>query len=221
MGNDSDNYLMLSGIQHYFFCKRQWALIHIEQYWKDNALTAQGREVHDKVDQPQIKEKRKNIFYSRAMPVVSNKLHFVGKLDLVEFRQEDRGIELKDKDGKWFPYIVEYKRGKPKKSNIDIVQLTAEVMALEETLEIKIESAYFYYNEVRRRQEVFITEDLRKIVINAAKDMYEHFKTGKIFKAENYKNCSKCSLEDYCMPRLTKKKKNVKNYLRRQYYEKT
>ncbi len=213
--NNPDDYLMLSGIQHYFFCKRQWALIHIEQYWKENALTAKGNILHKKVDQPYLKERRGDVFYSRAMPVISHKLKFVGKLDMVEFYKDKDGIKLDGEKGLWKPVIVEYKNGKPKFYDYDKMQLVAEVIALEETLDINMDKAYFYYNSVRRRVEVEITESMREKVKEASKDMMEHFLLGSTFDAENYKNCSKCSLVDYCLPRITKKRKNIDNYLER------
>ncbi|MDO5688661.1 MAG: CRISPR-associated protein Cas4 [Tissierellia bacterium] len=216
-----EDYLLLSGIQHYFFCKRQWSLIHVEQYWIENVFTVEGKLIHDKVDQPSLKEKRKDVFYSRAMPVVSHELKFIGKLDLVEFRRDPSGVEVEGREGRWSPVVVEYKRGKPKKSDYDEVQLTAQVMALEEALHTKIPISYFYYHSLRRREEVIVTDELRQKVRFAAKDMMEHFLDGSVFRAENYKNCSRCSLIEYCMPRLTKKRKSVENYIRRQCDEET
>lgn len=209
-----DEYLFLSGIQHYFYCKRQWALIHIEQYWKENALTTEGRFLHEKVDQPYLKERRKDIIYSRSIPVISHQLQFRGVLDMVEFHQGKKGVVLNNEEGLWNPNIVEYKKGKPKEDICDQMQLTAEVIALEETLNTTIDHAYLYYNEVRRRQKVNITEEMRKKVFDASREMMSHFVTGTSFDAEPSKSCNRCSLKDYCIPRLTKKKKNVKQYLK-------
>lgn len=89
-----DDYLMLSGIQHFYFCKRQWALIHIEQVWSDNSFTAEGNELHEITDKPYLKEKRKDIIISRAIPVSSKILGLSGILDTVEFVKGDKGIEL-------------------------------------------------------------------------------------------------------------------------------
>lgn len=209
-----DEYLLLSGIQHYFFCKRQWALIHIEQYWKENALTTEGRFLHEKVDQPYLKERRRGIIYSRSIPVISHLLRFRGVLDMVEFHQGKKGIVLNNEKGLWDPIIVEYKKGKPKEDICDHMQLTAEVIALEETLHTSIDHAFLYYNEVRRRQKVLITLEMREKVIDASREMMNHFILGNTFNAEPSKNCNRCSLKDYCLPRLTKKRKNVGRYLR-------
>ena len=78
-----DEYLMLSGIQHFLFCKRQWALIHIEGDWTENSFTAEGQIIHQKVDKPFIKEKRKDLIISRAVPVSSKKLGLSGRLDVI------------------------------------------------------------------------------------------------------------------------------------------
>ncbi|WP_101772268.1 CRISPR-associated protein Cas4 [Peptostreptococcus faecalis] len=216
MGTENaDDYLMLSGIQHDFFCKRQWALIHIEQYWKENELTVSGNILHKKVDQPFLKERRGNKFFSRAIPVISHKLKFVGKLDMVEFHKDKNGVEINGEKGCWKPIIIEYKNGKPKIYDYDRMQLVAEVIALEETLKVDIDKAYFFYNDIKRREEVIVTDDDRNKVLEASKEMMKHFNLGSTFEGESHKNCSKCSLIEYCMPRVTKKKKNIDNYLER------
>lgn len=115
MSYKEDEYLMLSGIQHYYFCKRQWGLIHIDQQWAENSYTVEGQQLHAKADNPAIKEKRKDMFISRAIHVSSSSLGLSGVLDVVEFYKKMNGISFAGKKGTWQPYIVEYKRGKPKK----------------------------------------------------------------------------------------------------------
>lgn len=212
--HNPDNYLYLSGIQHYFFCARQWSLIHIEQYWEENALTMEGRFLHEKVDQPEIKERRKGIILSRGMPVISHRLKLRGVLDMVEFHQDDHGIHIAEESGKWTPHIVEYKKGKPKKDLCDHMHLTAEVIALEEALDTSINVAYLYYHQTRRRERVEITNQMRKTALDASTDMMKHFKSGTTIKAVPNKNCNRCSLKDYCLPRLTKKPRNISSYLK-------
>lgn len=104
-----EDYLMLSGIQHFYFCKRQWALIHIEQQWADNQATMEGNYLHERADDPFFTESRKNIIISRAVPVSSSVLGLSGILDVLEFHKEESGVILPDKDGYWVPQIVEYK----------------------------------------------------------------------------------------------------------------
>lgn len=210
---DEDDYLMLNGIQHFLFCKRQWALIHIENIWSENSFTAEGQVIHTKVDQPFIKEKRKNIIISRAMSVSSKSLGLSGRLDVIEFHKSDEGIDLKNRRGKWLPVIVEYKRGKKKKYNYDNAQLMAQAICVEENFNIKIDYGYLYYNETDTREKVEFTDELRNVTIKAAQEMHRYYDEKIIPRAENYKNCRMCSLYNECSPRITKKIKNVGNYI--------
>lgn len=212
MYNDED-LLPLSGIQHFYFCKRQWALIHVEQQWSENMATAEGRIIHKKADDPYIIESRRNTFISRAMPLVSYKLGFYGVADIVEFVAAKKGIRVKGRDGEWIPNIVEYKRGKPKDDERDVVQLVAQVLCLEEMLNCRIESSCFFYNEIKRRHKVEITDQLRNKVMEMSKEMHKIYNQKITPKAESGKHCRACSLVDICMPRLTNKKVNVANYI--------
>lgn len=208
-----DDYLMLSGIQHFYFCKRQWALIHIEQVWSDNSFTAEGNKLHEITDDPYLKEKRKDVIISRSIPVSSKILGLSGILDTVEFIRGDKGIEIANKKGLWMPNIVEYKRGKAKKDNRDVVQLVAQVMCLEEKYNIKIESADLFYFSTKKRDTIDITDKLKDEVRLIAAQMHTMYENRLTPDAEYFKNCTMCSLYDLCMPRLTKKKKSVQNYL--------
>ena len=208
-----NDYLMLSGIQHFQFCKRQWSLIHIEQQWSDNEATAHGQILHKKADDPYIKEKRNNIIISRAMHVSSKELGFYGILDVVEFHKDARGIELNGRNGKWLPIIVEYKRGKDKKDIYDIVQLVAQAICLEETLKCTIDYSYLYYHRVNQKKRIEITPELRQEVVSLASQMHEYYDQKIVPKAEYFKNCQLCSLVDICMPRLSKKNRNIDNYI--------
>lgn len=215
-----DEYLMLSGIQHFYFCKRQWCLIHIEQQWSDNEATKEGEYLHENADNPFLKESRKDIFFSRSMPVSSKKLGLNGILDVVEFKRsnEKEGIEISKKSGYWIPKIVEYKRGKEKKDLRDVVQLVAEVICLEETLNIKMEESFLFYDTTKKRKKIEITDDLRDLVKKLSIEMHQYYKLKNTAIAENYKNCTKCSLYDMCIPKITKKRKNTKNYINSKIY---
>ena len=79
MAYKEDEYLMLSGIQHFKFCRRQWALIHIEQQWSENVHTVIGELMHKKVHDPSVKEKRKETLLVRALPVSSKELGVSGE----------------------------------------------------------------------------------------------------------------------------------------------
>lgn len=208
-----NDYLMLSGIQHFQFCKRQWSLIHIDQQWSDNEATAHGQILHKKADDPYIKEKRNDVIISRAMHVSSKELGLYGILDVVEFHKDESGIELNGRSGKWLPIIVEYKRGKDKKDIYDIVQLVAQAICLEETLECTIDYSYLYYHGINQKKRIEITPELRKEVVSLASQMHEYYEQKVVPKAEYFKNCQLCSLVDICMPRLSKKNRNIDNYI--------
>lgn len=215
---DEDDYLMLSGIQHFYFCKRQWGLIHLEQQWEENAATIQGQFLHKKADNPYLKEKRKDKFISRAIHVSSKRLELSGILDIVEFYNDSHGISVKGKKGLWQPYIVEYKKGKKKRDNRDIVQLVAEVICLEETLNTKIDHSYLYYFESKDKLKIEITKELRNEVMIMAEQMHSYYDNKVLPKAEYFKNCPLCSLKDICLPRINKKPRNVENYIDEKIY---
>lgn len=212
---NEDDYLMLSGIQHYYFCKRQWALIHVEQQWAENQSTMEGNYLHEKADMPFLKEKRKDFLISRAVPVSSRTLGFSGIIDVIEFRKSVNGIKLDRREGTWLAEVVEYKHGKEKSDERDIVQLCAQVICLEEKWGVRLNKSYLYYFKTNKRIRVSITDALRNKVICISNDMHALYDQRKIPPAQFFKNCSLCSLYDICMPRLTKKRTSVDNYLYR------
>ena len=147
------------------------------------------------------------------MSVSSKSLGLSGRLDVIEFHKSDEGVELKNRKGKWLPVIVEYKRGKKKKYNYDNAQLMAQAICIEENFNIKLDYGYLYYNETDTREKVEFTDELRELTTKATQEMHYYYKNKIIPKAENYKNCRMCSLYEECKPRLTKKIKNVGNYI--------
>ncbi|MGN7478750.1 CRISPR-associated protein Cas4 [Solibacillus silvestris] len=211
---NEEDYLMLSGIQHFRFCARQWALIHIEQQWEENVRTIEGQFVHQKVDQPFIREKRRDKLIVRAMPVKSHELRTTGICDVVEFIQDPSGIPLVNEAGNYRVVPVEYKRGKPKKGEEDVMQLVAQAMCLEEMLACEVPVGYFFYDEVKRREEVEITEALKEQVRQQFKQMHHYFSRQHTPKVKMGKHCKSCSLENLCMPVLNETQ-DVKSYLRR------
>lgn len=214
-----DELLSLSGIQHFCFCKRQWALIHVEQQWQDNLRTQEGHFVHERVDDPFFNESRGDAAISRAFPLVSYTLGFSGIADVIEYTRSDDGILIPGFEGRWTMKPVEYKRGKPKIDERDEVQVCAQVMCLEEMFGVRINEADFYYNEIRRRQRIPISDNLRNLVRSLADEMHTIFREGITPEAESGKNCLLCSLVDVCMPKLTKKKSSVRNYIGRHIQE--
>lgn len=216
---ETNDYQQMNGIQHFLFCKRQWALIMIDQYWNENSATMEGHFIHKNADDPFFEEKRGKRIFIRSVPVVSHRLKLNGVLDVLQLDADPNGAPIQKHDGLWMPYVIEYKKGKPKKDLCDIVQLVAEVMALEEMMQIEITEAALYYKAVNRRTKIKITQDLREIVYEAAQEMDEVFKKGIIPKAEISKNCKVCSLYDHCMPRVSTHKKSVVNYVKRRFTE--
>ena len=130
MEYNEDSYLMLSGIQHFVFCRRQWALIHIDDVWAENERTTEGKLLHDNAHDAYRSESRGEVLISRAMPIFSRTLGLSGECDVVEFRKTvNQGILLHGRDGFYTVYPVEYKRGSPKENLCDILQLTAQLLS--------------------------------------------------------------------------------------------
>jgi len=205
MEYNEEDYLMISGIQHFEFCKRQWALIHIEQQWEENVRTIEGHDVHSRVDQPFTREKRGNKLVVRAMPVKSNALGVSGVCDAVEFIADADGVEIHGMDGRHLPYPVEYKRGKPKTGDEDILQLTAQAICLEEMLLCQVDTGYIFYNEVKRRIEVPLTVEVKEKVGALVKEMKDYYDRRYTPKVKVGKFCNSCSLRNICLPKLMKK----------------
>ena len=145
-----DDYLMISGIQHFKFCRRQWALIHIEQQWEENVHTAVGELMHKKVHDPYLAEKRKGVLITRALPVSSKSMGVSGECDVVEFHRCEDGIKLHGHRDLYSIYPIEYKKGKPKVTEEDKLQLVAQAMCLEEMFSTEILEGAIFYGETRR-----------------------------------------------------------------------
>ncbi|MBD3806584.1 CRISPR-associated protein Cas4 [Sulfuricurvum sp.] len=196
----------LSALQHYAFCPRQCAFIHNEQAWSENWLTAQGQQLHQRVDHG-LPESRKGIRYERGVEVSAPSLGLTGKLDLVE-------VELST--GACFP--VEYKRGKPKQDPIDEIQLCAQALCLEEMLGINVSHGAIWYWQTRHRHQVEITPVLRQetqAIIDATRILLN---SGITPKARYEKKCGACSLYELCNPKLTFNDKS-RAYVRSIYEE--
>ncbi|AMR06191.1 CRISPR-associated protein Cas4 [Bacillus thuringiensis] len=216
--NEDNSYLMLSGIQHFQFCKRQWALIHIEQQWEENVRTIEGKFLHQKADQPFIKEKRGNKFTVSAMPIKSNELRITGVCDVVEFIKDNNGIEINGAEGKYIVQPIEYKRGKPKINDSDVLQLTAQAICLEEMLLCEIKTGFIFYNEIKHRIEVPLTTYEKNNVRSIVKEMYDYYKHKYTPKVKTGSFCKSCSLQNLCLPGLMNKR-SVKSYIEGKIHE--
>lgn len=207
-----EEFLMLSGLQHYVFCKRQWALIHIEKQWCENFLTTDGNIFHEKAHESTSFEKRKNTLISRGMPIRSFELGISGTCDIVEFESSKKGIELYGREGYYTVYPVEYKRGKIKKDEYDKLQVVAQALCLEEMLCCTIDKGYLYYGEIRKRVEVSIDIEIKEKAKQLILEMHELFDKGYTPKVKPSKACKSCSLENICLPKLMSKK-SVTDYI--------
>lgn len=211
-----EDLLPLSGIQHFLFCRRQWALIHVERQWQENALTAEGRILHSRVDDPFFTEKRKGVIVARSVPVASLSLGLHGVCDVVEFTESAEGVHLPGHKGSFLPAPVEYKRGKQKQEASDEAQLCAQALCLEEMLAVSIPVGYLYYGQTRRRVIVELTTALREQVRKAAHEMHTYFQRGYTPKVKPFKGCRSCSLADLCLPHLQSEVTPASAYIQQQ-----
>ncbi|MBU0910085.1 MAG: CRISPR-associated protein Cas4 [Proteobacteria bacterium] len=210
MPYSEDDLLPLSALQHLLFCPRQCALIHIEQAWQENLFTAQGRLMHERVDQSG-RESRKDVRIEYAMPLRCLRLGLIGKADVVEFHLEAGAGK------RWLPFPVEYKRGKQKKENWDKVQLCAQAICLEEMLGLGVPAGALFYGKNRRRQDVLFSDELRRETEDAALQLHELIAAGRTPAPVYTKRCDSCSFYELCLPRLLEKKRKVESYLDQAY----
>lgn len=206
-----EDLLPISALQHLVFCARQCALIYIEQVWDENRFTAEGHILHERVHEPG-KGSRGEVHIERGVWIRSFKLGLIGKADVVEFQSTGQGG--------WQPFPVEYKRGKPKPTECDKVQLCAQAICLEEMLEVKIPSGAIFYGRTRHRQQVDFDADLRETTEKAAKQLHELFSSGKTPRPAYTDQCKTCSLVNLCLPKAMERKQSVREYLSKVLQEK-
>lgn len=213
-----DDILQVSGIQHFVFCRRQWALDHIENSWAENYLTLTGNELHKKTDNPFIKESRKAKFVERAMRINSRRLGLTGICDVVEFIEDPDGVKLFGKHGKYLPIPVEYKRGIKKSDHSDELQLLAEAVCLEEMLYCHLDYGYLYYGRTKHREKIEFTLDLRDELDKTVTEMHHYWEKKYTPRVKPSKKCRSCSLKDICLPELLKSEK-ASDYIKRRIEE--
>ena len=204
---NEDDLLPLSGIQHFAYCERQWGLIHVENQWVENLRTAEGRLLHQRVDDPYFMESRGDVKTVRSVPLLSKTLGLYGVADIIELHREAGDVSSTKYS------IVEYKRGKPKPDDRDEVQLCAQAICLEEMLGITLNYGYIYYGETKHRHRVEFDEVLRSKVKALAEKMhllYTHEITPRAVKG---KRCKNCSMKDICLPKLGGSSKKAEMYM--------
>lgn len=204
---DDLDLIPISALQHFLYCPRQCALIHLERQWAESRHTAEGRLLHERSDQPQI-ERRKGVRTVTAMPLLHLELGVTGVADVVEFHQSEGGEQA-------FP--VEYKRGRPKSHRADEVQLCAQGMCLEVMLGQPVISGALFYGKTRRRKDVVFDDELRALtqqtIANTRTMMLSMATPTAIYDS---KRCDACSLIDLCQPRWLARGQGVELWLRKQ-----
>ena len=198
-----DDFLWLSALQHLAFCERQCALIHIEGLWDENRLTVEGKILHDRVDS-QGHEYGKDIRIERGVSLRSLELGLIGKADVVEFHRES---------GKWVPFPVEYKRGRPKPDRRDEIQLCAQALCLEEMLRVEVNKGAIFYGQPRRRWPVEFGGSLRQETRVTAQKLHALISAGITPPAVYEKKCDNCSLFEQCLPKVSNRTKSAAKYL--------
>ncbi|MBI5135700.1 MAG: CRISPR-associated protein Cas4 [Nitrospirae bacterium] len=186
---DEASLVPISALQHFAYCPRQCALIHVEQVFDENLYTLRGRAVHRLVDEPESRLER-GVRVERALPLFSPRLGLVGKADVVEFLSDGT------------PYPVEYKHGRRRPSDHDDLQLAAQALCLEEMTGKPVPAGAIFHHSSRRRREVTITPALRGRVEQATDEVRRMLQAKKLPRPPADERCRHCSLLDACQPYL-------------------
>jgi len=202
---DEDALLPISGLQHIVFCERQCALIHVEREWEENQPTAEGRTLHERVDEG-YKEYRRGLKQFSGVSVRSSELGLFGRLDVLEVVKTSDApdnVGFLGLRGNWSLHPVEFKRGKPKEHEADRVQVCAQALCLEEMTGTRIESASIFYGKIRRRSEVALTDELRARTATAVGRFREMVLNRELPLPVYRRHCRSCSLLAICQPQHT------------------
>lgn len=212
---DEQDLIPLSALQHYLFCPRQCALIHVDGLWEENRLTVEGALLHRRADTPGHRTRgvpaagAERIRTERALPLLHRGLGLIGKADCVEFPIGTEGREAGP------PRPVEHKRGKPKRIDADRVQLCAQAICLEEMTGRDIPEGELFYNAVRRRERVVFDGALRKTTLDAIDGVRRLIRSNTTPRARYAAKCKNCSLLNLCMPKGTGPSRDPRLYLSR------
>lgn len=190
---------MVSALEHWSYCPRQCALIHVEQTFDENLYTLRGRAVHKQVDDVESVVER-GVRVERALPIRNRRLGLVGKADVVELHGE-------------VPYPVEYKHGSRRQREHDDLQLCAQAICLEEMTGQAVPRGAIFHHKSRRRREVIFTPALRRQVEEAVTAIRSLLAEKKLPPPVNDRRCEKCSLKEACMPQVTESRNREKRLL--------
>lgn len=206
--------LPLSALQHLLFCERQCALIHLEGLWAENSLTVEGRHMHEKVDEQGTSEVQGGVHITRGLPIRCLRLGLAGRADVVEFHPTSAaGAILEGQPGRWTPFPVEYKRGKPKRERCDEVQLCAQALCLEEMLGVRVPEGALFYGRPRRRFGVSFDAELRGETEETAARLRALIGGGITPRATREPKCDHCSLLRLCLPEANAPSLSASRYL--------
>lgn len=183
-----DDLIMVSALEHWSYCHRQCALIHVEQTFDENLYTMRGRRVHEQVDQVESVTEC-GVRVERAMPIWNRRLGLIGKADVVEFYAD-------------VPYPVEYKHGSRRQREHDDLQLCAQAMCLEEMTGQAVPRGAIFHHKSRRRREVQFTPSLRTQVEETVTAIRVLLASKRLPPPVNDRRCEKCSLKEACMPQV-------------------
>lgn len=214
MSYRDDQLLPLSALQRFSFCRREFALTHIEDMWVENRHTIEGDLFHERAHNSKLRERRGDILILRELSVFSHELGLSGKCDVVEFHADPAGVPLQGERGKWMPFPVEYKKGAPKTHDADKLQLCAQAICLEEMLCCEIPEGALFYGKTEHRYKVVFDHELQEKVRQNCQEMHEMFQRGHTPIVKPTKSCRECALKNVCLPRLPKAPK-VSEYLHR------
>lgn len=219
--------LPISALQHFVFCERQCALIHVERVWRDNALTLEGAHLHARVDErgPR-RETRGDVIIVRGLPLRSLHLGLAGRADVVEFHRyagDSTSVQRADglsvavtlarARGLWVPLPIDYKRGKPKADLSDEIQICAQALCLEEMLGASVPRAALFYGRLQHRHDVVIDGGLRSATETAAGRLHELIRGGVTPRAVKQPKCRRCSLLESCRPEAMSRGRSARRYL--------
>jgi CRISPR-associated exonuclease Cas4 len=213
-----DELLPISALQHLLFCERQCALIHVERLWAENPLTVEGRHLHERVDE-EPGESRGDLRITRGLLLRNLRLGLTGRADVVELHRlpadasPEDGAELPGLPGRWRPFPVEYKRGRPKEHRADEVQLCAQALCLEEMLGTRVPVGALFYGQTRHRREIAFDPVLRALTEGAASRLHRLVASGVTPPPVREPKCDQCSLLALCMPAAPAK--SARGYLDR------
>lgn len=188
---EPDDYVLISALQHYAYCPRQCALIHVEQTFEENLYTLRGQRIHEKVNTPEY-ELIEGVRVDRALSIWSHQLGLTGIADVVEFFADGT------------PYPVEYKSGSRKPRDADEIQLCAQALCLEEMFQKSVPTGAIFHHASKRRREVFFNQELRLLVLETTQAVRYLIAEGSVPWPVADQRCRDCSLLEACMPHAIK-----------------